>query len=78
MGIMPAGVHHTRLPGFERNIACFLDGKRVHIGSDRNDSARPAAAQQSDYTVLRNTGPHLEAETSQAVGDDTRRTLLSI
>ena len=47
----------------------FAHRQPVHVGAQRDDRARPAAAQQRDDAGLRDAGLRLEAETPQPVGD---------
>ena len=82
--VMSAGVHHADVHALPHRAHLALEGKvdllghrqRVHVGAERDNRPRLAAAQYAD-----NTGPadlrfHLEAKGTQMVGNQGRRSNL--
>ena len=84
--IVAARVHHADvLPEVgapdlrrKRQVRLFGDGKRIHVGADRDDGTRTAAFEQRHHAVARDAGAHLETELAQVVGDERRRLFLAV
>ena len=84
--IVTAGVHHADfLPVVgrlhlrrKREAHLFGDRQCVHVCTQRNDLARPAASEDSHDASVRDAGSNLDAETSQMIGHDLCRACFAI
>ena len=81
MSVMAAGVHHVDVAaeilssslGGERQSRRLLHRQRVHIGAQRNNRARLAAAQHGNDAGLGDASPNFEAQLPEMFGNERRR-----
>jgi hypothetical protein len=84
--VVTAGVHDAGLlagplranPGRERQVHLLGDRQRVHVGAQRHDRPRLAAAQQRHHAGMGNPGAYLQAQGAQVPGDHLARAELAV
>ena len=84
--VVTAGVHHADfLPVVgrlhlrsKRQADLFGDRQCVHVRTERNDLARPAASEDTHDASVRDAGSNLDAETSQMIGHNLCRACFAI
>src|SRR5689334_13555030 len=84
MRIVSAGVHDADVlavvlradRGPEGDVDLLGDGERVHIGTKGDDGARSAAPEYANDAGAADAGADLDAQLSQMVRDECRRTRL--
>ena len=80
VGVVATGVHHPdRLPlpgrgdlAGERQVDLLGHRQRVHVGAQGDDRARPSALDHGDDAGPGHTGPRLEPERPEPLGDELR------
>ena len=78
VGVVAAGVHHALRLAAEGQVVRLVDGKRVHVGAQRDDTAGAAAAEDPHDARPRHGVAHLEAEVAQPLGHEVARALLAV
>ena len=56
----------------------LLDRQGIHVGAQRHNRTGPAPAQDADHPGSRNTGPDLQAQAAQVLGDQSGRALFLV
>ena len=79
MAIVTTGMHFPGVAGGVRKLIAFLDGERVHVGSQADHFAWPlGSANKANHASTSNPGFHCVSKFSKPLGDDISGTVFFV